>query len=285
MTKLPTRLEDKMMTLEQIRSAWDEIAVGYDEFVTPTHISLAQKAFDLLGLQEGMRLLDVAAGSGALGLPAARLGAQVVAVDLSPAMVARLKQRARAEGLTNVQAYAMDAHALELEDDTFDVAVSQFGVMLLPDLPRALREMRRVTRPGGRVLLIAFGPPAQVEFISFFVGAMRAVVPGFSGLPLDPPPLPFQVADPQKLRQEMEQASLTDVHVQTVSEELAFHSAQELWNWVTHSNPIGAAWGAGLTPQKVHEVQKVLEDRLRERAGGSRTAILTNPVNFGIGTV
>jgi len=272
-----------MRTLEQIRNAWDEIAVGYDEFVTPSHISLAEKAFDMLGLQEGMRLLDVAAGSGALSLPAARLGVQVVAVDLSPGMVDRLKQRAHVEGLTNVQAYAMDAHALELEDDTFDVAASQYGVMLLPNLPRALREMRRVTRPGGHVLLITFGPPAQVEFISFFVGAMQAVIPGFSGLPVDPPPLPFQVADPQKLRQEMEKAGLTDVHVQTVSEELAFRSAQDLWNWVTHSNPIGAAWVAGLTQRKVLEVQKVLADRLRQRAGDSRTAILTNPANIGIG--
>ncbi len=273
-----------MRTLEQIRNAWDEIAVGYDEFVTPSNISLAEKTFDMLGLQRGMRLLDVASGSGALSLPAARLGAQVVAADISPAMVAHLKQRARAEGLTNVQAYVMDAHALDLEDDTFDVAASQYGVMLLPDLPRALREMKRVTRPGGNIVLIAFGPPAQVEFISFFVSAMQAVIPGFSGLPMDPPPLPFQVADPQKLRQEMEKAGLTDVLVQTVSQGLAFRSAQHLWNWVTNSNPIGAAWVAGLTQRKVLEVQKVLENMLRERAGDSSTAVLTNSVNIAIGT-
>jgi ubiquinone/menaquinone biosynthesis C-methylase UbiE len=273
-----------MRTLEQIRNAWDEIAVGYDEFVTPSNISLAEKAFDMLELQKGMRLLDVASGSGALSLPAARRGAQVVAADISPAMVDHLKQRARAEGLTNVQAYVMDAHALDLEEDSFDVAASQYGVMLVPDLPRALREMKRVTRPGGRVLLIAFGPPAQVEFIRFFVGAMQAVIPGFSGLPMDPPPLPFQVSDPQKLRQEMEKAGIKDVLVHTVSQELAFRSAQDLWNSLTHSNPIGAAWVAGLTQRQVQEVQNVLEDKLRQRAGDSSTAVLTNMVNIAIGT-
>ena len=53
----------------------------------------------------------------------------------------------------------MDCHALELPDDRFDVTGSQFGVMLVPDQPRALREMVRVTKPGGRVLVIAYGPP------------------------------------------------------------------------------------------------------------------------------
>lgn len=272
-----------MMTLEQTRDAWDEIALGYDEFVTPTHTELVEKAFQLLDLQPGMRLLDVASGSGSLSLPAARRGAQVLAVDLSPGMVNRLEQRARAEGLTNVRAAVMDAHALELEDDSFDIAASQFGVMLVPDLPRALREMRRVTRPSGQVLLTSFGPATQVEFIRFFTGAMQAVIPGFSGLPMDPPPLPFQVANPEKLRREMEKAGLTDVRVQTVREELAFRSAQHMWDWVTHSNPIGAAWVAGLTQKKTQEVQDVLDGMLRQRAGDNQAAILTNPAHIAIG--
>jgi len=54
----------------------------------------------------------------------------------------------------------MDAHALELDDDSFDLTGSQFGVMLVPDQPLALREMVRVTKPGGRDLLIAHGSPA-----------------------------------------------------------------------------------------------------------------------------
>src|SRR3712207_1125100 len=118
----------------EIRTAWDEIAAGYDECVTPTHMWLANEALRLAGLRPGMRLLDVAPGSGALSIPAARLGALVLAADLSPNMVERLKARAREEGLSNVEARVMDGHALELEDDTFDISGSQFGVMLFPDL-------------------------------------------------------------------------------------------------------------------------------------------------------
>jgi ubiquinone/menaquinone biosynthesis C-methylase UbiE len=65
---------------EQTRVAWDAIATGYDEFVTPSHIDLGADALYRAGLRASMRFLDVAAGSGALSIPAARLGAQVLSV-------------------------------------------------------------------------------------------------------------------------------------------------------------------------------------------------------------
>jgi hypothetical protein len=72
--------------------------------------------------------------------------------------------------------------------------------------------------------------------------------------------------------------------VKTVNEDLAFQSAKHLWGWVTNSHPIGAEMVAGLTEEQVVSVQVALDDMLRKRAGGSRAAILTNPVNIGIGT-
>ena len=272
-----------MRTPEQTRAAWDEIAAGYDQFVTPSHIGLAEEALRMVGLRAGMRFLDVAAGTGALSIPAAQLGAQVIATDISPTMVAHLNERVREDGLDNIQGRVMDAHALDLEDDSFDISASQYGVMLLPDLPRALGEMVRVTRPGGRVLVIAFGPPRQVEFLSFFLGALKTVIPGFKGLPMDPPPLPFQLADPKKFQQEMEKAGVQDLKIETIQEELAFQSAVQLWDWVTHSHPIGAGLVADLTEAQVLNVQKVLEDMLRRRAGDSSSAVLTNAAHIGIG--
>jgi ubiquinone/menaquinone biosynthesis C-methylase UbiE len=245
---------------------------------------LAEDALRRVGLRPGMRFLDVAAGSGALSIPAARLGAQVVATDIAPAMVERLNARARAAGLSNLEARVMDGHALELEDDTFDVSGSQFGVMLFPDLPRGLRELARVTKPGGRVLMVVFGPPTELEFLGFFLGAIRAVVPGFTGLPMDPPPLPFQVADPEKLRQRMAEAGLSDIRVERVNHAMKFHSGQHMWDMVTNSNPIGAGLVADLTDEQSAAVQQALDGRLRERSGGTGPAVLNNPVHIGIGT-
>jgi SAM-dependent methyltransferase len=199
-------------------------------------------------------------------------------------MIELLDARARQAGLSNLEGCVMDAHALDLEDDEFDVAGSQYGVMLVPDFPRALREMARATKPGGRVLIIAFGPPTQVEFLKFFLGAMKKVIPGFTGLPVDPPPLPFQVADPEKLRQEMVNANLKDVRVERRTHELEFKSAKHLLNHITNSNPIGAKWVAGLTQEQRFAVQQALEGLLNERAGGSDTAVLTHPTNIAIGS-
>lgn len=266
-----------------IRAAWNGIAPGYDEHVTPTNMALAEGALRRAGLRRGMRVLDVAAGSGALSIPAARAGADVLATDISPAMVERLEARARSEGLAGLNARVMDGHELDLDDDTFDIAASQFGVMLFPDLPRGLREMTRVVNPGGRVVLVTMGPPGTVEFLGYFVEAVETVVPGAEGLPMDPPPLPFQVSDPVTLRERLAGAGLSEVHVETVNHRLEFASGADMWDWVTASNPIGADMVADLTSEEEAAVQRRLDDALRDRAANGGPAVLNNAVNIGIG--
>jgi ubiquinone/menaquinone biosynthesis C-methylase UbiE len=265
------------------RDAWDAIADGYDRFATPTNMRLAEEVLERVALRADERLLDVAAGAGALSIPAARLGARVLAVDLSPAMAARLAARGRSEGLDDLDVRVMDGHALDLADDSFDVAASQFGVMLFEDLPRGLRELARVTRPGGRVVLVAFGPPTAVEFLGTFLGAIEAVAPAFPGLPMDPPPLPFQVADPQVLHRRLEEAGCRDVRVEPTSHHLKVRSGREFWDWVTTSNPIGAGLVAELDESQRTEVQQVLDGMLRERATDDGTAVLNAAINVGIG--
>jgi ubiquinone/menaquinone biosynthesis C-methylase UbiE len=267
-----------------IETAWTEIAPAYDEFVTPSNQSIAEEALRRAGLRPEMRVLDVAAGSGALSIPAARAGAKVLATDLSPAMIDRLDARARGEGLANLTGRVMDGHDLELADDSFDIACSQFGVMLFPDLSQGLRELVRVTKPGGRVLLVTMGPPSEIEFLGVFLEAVGSVVPDFTGLPTDPPPLPFQVSDPDKLRAELADAGLTDVRVATVNHPLEFESGVRMWDWVTASNPIGKELVADLTGAQTAAVRTALDDALRERADGSGAAVLHNAVNVGIGT-
>jgi ubiquinone/menaquinone biosynthesis C-methylase UbiE len=270
---------------EQTRAAWDHIAAGYDTYVTPTHLWLGNEAVTRARVGAGDRFLDVAAGSGALSIPAARLGARVLATDISATMLEGLAARAAGEGLVGVETQVMDGHALDLDDDTFDVAGSQFGVMLFPDLPRAVGEMTRVTRPGGKVMLVVYGPPTQIEFFGFFLGAIQAVVPGFEGLPLDPPPLPFQVAHAERLQAALDAAGLVDVSVETITETLSFRSGQEMWDWLVNSNPIAELLIGDLSEEQRVQVRVELEGMVRERAGGAEAARLTNPIHVGIGVV
>lgn len=270
--------------LRQTQLAWNNIADGYDNYITPSHDgNFTKKLLKFAGLKRGMNFLDIAAGTGALTIPAARIGARVTAVDISPKMIILLKERAKKAGLTNVDGYVMDGHDLDLPDNSFDVTGSQFGVMLFPDLPKGLREMMRVTKPGGTVLVIAFSTLDQVHFIKFFFSALQIVVPDFQGLPQDPPPLPFQVSDPKILHKRMEDAGLQDIQIIREIEQFEYKSGIELWNSVMSSNPIASQVTAGLTGKQKIQVQQTLEDMVRDQAEGNDVAILKAELNVAVG--
>jgi SAM-dependent methyltransferase len=252
---------------------------------TPTQMWLGNVGLQRAGLRAGMRFLDVAAGSGALGIPAARLGAQVLATDQSPVMLELLEARAHKENL-DIETSVMDGHALELDDNSFDMAGSQFGVMLFPDMPKGISEMVRVVKPDGRVLMNVYGNPHKVEFLAFLVGAIQTVRPEFDGPPMDPPPLPFQLQDAEKLRAEFAVAGLKNIKVETITETTEFQTGKDLWEWLVWSNPIVDMVLASLTLTNDEGVviQQALEKMVRERANGHDRAMLTNPINIGIGT-
>jgi SAM-dependent methyltransferase len=265
--------------------AWDRIAPGYDRTNTPTQMGLANACLQRASIRSGMRFLDVAAGSGALSIPAARLGAHVTAVDQSAVMLELLAARAHEEGL-KIATHVMDGHALRFDDATFDAAGSQFGVMLFPDMPRGIREMARVVKPAGRVLMSVYGDPHRIDFLGFFVRAVQTVRPDFNGPPSDPPPLPFQLQDPRRLRAELEAAGLSDVQVEEITESTSFRSGRELWEWIVWSNPIveSILGELQLRGNDRARIERALGELVRERAGSGEAAVLTNPINLGVGT-
>ena len=161
---------------EQTRAAWEQIADRYDDYVTPT-ISRSHNAdCSRSGSSQACGCSTSQPAAAPWPSPRARLGAEVLAVDLAPTMLARLMARADAAGLT-VQTQQMDGHSLDLADDTFDIVASQYGVMLFTDVPQGVAEMIRVARPSGRVLLTVFGPPEQIEFEEFFNRASKTQHP------------------------------------------------------------------------------------------------------------
>jgi ubiquinone/menaquinone biosynthesis C-methylase UbiE len=269
-------------TRERIRSEWNAIAPRYDRFTTSMNQLFAEKVLGRLDLGPGIRLLDVACGSGALAIPAARRGARVMAVDFAPAMIERLLARACAERLPAVTGREMNGESLEFPDDTFDVTASQNGISLFSDLEAGLREAVRVTKPGGVVLIIAFGSPHRAEFTGFLLGALRAAVPGYTP-PINQSSLPFQLADPDRFSRELAEAGLTDVRVETTTWEMTCRSADHLWDAVTASNPAAEELAGQLGREQLTHVKRVLDGMLRERSGGVSEAVLTNEMNIGFG--
>jgi ubiquinone/menaquinone biosynthesis C-methylase UbiE len=107
-----------------------------------------------LGVKPGLEVLDLGCGDGTTALPAARRGADVLGVDIARNLVEAGNLRAREHGLTNLRFQEGDACNLsELADDTFDLVVSIFGAMFAPKPFDVAREMVRVTRPGGRIVM------------------------------------------------------------------------------------------------------------------------------------
>lgn len=109
---------------------------------------------DKLGISPGMNVLDLGCGDGTTALPAARLGAQVLGVDIARNLVAAGNRRIQEEGLTNISIREGDATNLDgIEDRSFDLVVTIFGAMFAPKPFDVAKEMVRVTRRGGRIVM------------------------------------------------------------------------------------------------------------------------------------
>ena len=108
-----------------------------------------------LDIQPDERVLDVAVGNGNASILAARRGAHVTGVDLTPAQIERARERCAAEGV-DVELRVADAEALDVADASYDVVVSVMGVIFAPDPAAAVREMARACRPGGRIAMTSW---------------------------------------------------------------------------------------------------------------------------------
>jgi SAM-dependent methyltransferase len=160
-----------------------------------------------IGIKQGMRVLDVGCGDGTTAIPAARIGADVLGVDIARNLVDAGNKRAAEQGLTNLKFQQGDATNLEgIPDQMFDLTMSIFGAMFAPKPFDVAKEMVRVTKPGGRIVMgnwipndptlvaqilkisSAYTPPPPEGFISPMLWGMENNVTerfGAAGIPAD----------------------------------------------------------------------------------------------------
>ena len=127
---------------------------------------------DLAGVQAGSRVLDVASGTGESTLMAARCvgpTGYVLAVDISPSMLNVAAEAARKEGFTNVETRVMNAETLALDADSFNAVICRIALMLFPNPAKALTEMRRVVKPGGKVAVIVYSALEKNPYHGIFL--------------------------------------------------------------------------------------------------------------------
>ncbi|MFG1343544.1 class I SAM-dependent methyltransferase [Xanthobacter autotrophicus DSM 431] len=189
---------------------WDTAARHYEQTAHPFTARYAEAALTRVPLGPDSRVLDVGAGTGALALLAARTGAQVLATDFSPGMIARIA----AAHVPNVEARVMDGQALSLGDASFDAAFSIFGVIMFPDWRKGLAEMARVTRPGGYGVIATWREQGAATFL--LLGQIRRkLFPRREGMTM--PEAVKALSDPVDFARELIAAGYRDPKIEHVT--------------------------------------------------------------------
>lgn len=162
---------------------------------------ISVEAVAALGLQRGDRVLDVAVGNGNAAIEAARRGAVVTGIDLTPAQIERARQRCAAEGV-DVDLRVGDAEALDVPDRSFDAVVSVMGVIFAPDHARATAELARACRPDGTVAITAWAADG-------WSAAWRRRAAELVGAPPPGSPAPDDWGDADEVRRRFAAAGLS----------------------------------------------------------------------------
>lgn len=162
-----------------IASMFDQVATRYDlmngVMSMGQHIYWRKKTVEAVGAVAGQRILDIAAGTGTSSEPFADAGVDVVAADLSAGMLE--VGRKRRPDITFVQADVTD---LPFEDEEFDAVTMSYGLRNVANYPKALAELYRVTKPGGRIVVLEFSTPAFKPFQKVYKEYIMKAIPALA---------------------------------------------------------------------------------------------------------
>ncbi len=186
------------------------------------------KMLEMAGISSGQRVLDVAAGAGEQSITTAKKvgpSGYVLTTDISSNILEYAKQMAQQAGLNNIETKVMDGENLSVEDGTFDAVISRVGLIYFPDQQKALKEMLRVLKPGGKVAAIVYSIPENNKFFSVPVSIIRnrAKLPP----PLPGQPGPFSLGAEGVIEKAFTQAGFINVKSELVDSPLRLSSAKE----------------------------------------------------------
>ncbi len=254
-----------MTTKDRLHGMWAAVAPAWAEHTEYADLrgaGVAEAMLERSAPAPGERVLELACGPGGLGLAAAARVApdgEVVLSDVVPGMTAIAA--ARAEGLTSVTTCELDLEDIEQPDHSYDVVLCREGVMFATDPGRAVSEMRRVLRPGGRLALAVWGPRELNPWLGIVFDAVSAQL----GRPVPPPgvPGPFSLASADELEALLSGSGVVDVVMSELAVPLRAASFEEWWTRTTAlAGPL-----AGVLARLPEPDVQAITARLREETG------------------
>ena len=206
------------MAFEELKARQSVIwGNGPYQRITETITDIHELVIDRLEPGPGTRWLDLATGTGAVAELAAAAGADVVGIDLAPALIETARERARERGL-EIDYRVGDVEALELPDASFDAVSSTCGVMFAPDHEAVARELARVTKPGGRIALANWTPDGGVSDLFKLMAPFQ---------PAPPPSSPFDWGKEDRVQELLGDAF--DLQLEKHVSPLELGSGEDYW--------------------------------------------------------
>ncbi len=219
---------------KRVVETFDSVAPGYDNAALRFFPFCADQIVRALNPRPGQKVLDVATGTGAVAVAlaqAVRPGGRVIGIDLSPGMLAKAEQNVRKMALDNVDLFQMDAESLEFKSNYFDASVCSFGLFFMPQMHKALKELARVTKPGGTVLFTSFAKSAfqPLRAMMFEDLAAQGLEPSRLHMASD------KLTSPQECQDLLRHAGFA--HTGVRKQQLGYHlqSAEDWWAVIWNS--------------------------------------------------
>jgi SAM-dependent methyltransferase len=247
----------------KLRATW--IAGDFGQ-IAKSYEAGAKQFIERLNLKPGMKVLDVACGTGNLALPAARAGAVVTGVDIAPNLIEQARENAKREGL-NIQFDEGDAEALPYGDASFDAVVTMFGAMFAPRPELIASELKRVCRPGGFIAMANWTPTG-------FIGQMFKVMSSYVAPPAGMPS-PLLWGKEETVRERLgEGIAKLESKPQICTFEFPFSPVEAVETFRTYYGPTNKAFGT-LDEEKQAALRKELEQHWigNNRATDGSTAV------------
>ena len=254
-------------TTEEALRQWSAVAPAWDKYrdrLFADARSVSDWLVEQVDPQPGQTVLELTAGPGETGfLAAARLGStgRLISSDFAPAMVAAARRAASERGLDNVECRVMDAQQIDLPDGSVDGVLSQFGLMFAPEQERAIAEIRRVLRQGGRCAYATWGPPDRNPWIFQVVLALlqNGVAP--PGDAFAPGGI-FSLSAPERNRALAIAGGFPDVAVEELTGVMRFDGPDDYWTRLTAvAGPVAELVGS-LDTAQIQAVRATIDPSL-----------------------
>lgn len=250
------------------RQRWERVAGGWADYAEENArdlLPVAHRIVEAVNPQPGHTVLDLAAGLGDTGFLAAELirpGGRLISTDGAEAMVAAARERGERLGIDNAEYRTMELEWIDLPAASVDAIVSRFGYMLALDPEAALRDARRVLRPGGRIALAVWGAPDDNPWMTSI--GKTLVAGGHAEPPAPGTPGPFRLGDTGRLQDLLSSAGFDDIEVETVDVSFIARSPDAYWDRQVALSSMLSETLRKLTPAEHVAVRDAVDEALAQ---------------------